>query len=412
MTTGSISVGGIAAISVILHVPSIGPWWADCTLASAEDVSGRTSIAIGDSLTLSGTVVDAHAGVFADQRILRVVAGANGWSTMLPSFGYHNDGAGVSARRVVSDAATACGETLGTFVPASQTLAIDYVRTTGPAARTIEDAIGAASWWVDFDGNTNVGTRSTSTADPTTYELLEYDPLNRVAVLAMDDLSSVSIGMTLPADERMTVAQTIREIRYEIEGNDARVFVTCGESDTRGRIIRAIRSIARRSLDDRYYAPARYRVIRTNGDRLELQAISPEVPDIGPISMSPGLAGAHSTLTPGTIVLVSFVEGLRTMPIVTHFAGKDGSGFVPVNTTIDITSLLKLGASASDFVALAPSINSQLDNINSALDAFAAAAPIAMDGGAAIHTAFTTVWGAGVPPTPPSNVGATKVKAE
>jgi hypothetical protein len=409
VTTGGISVGGVAAISVILHVPSIGPWWADCTLASADDVSGRTTIAIGDSLSLSGTVVDAHAGVFAEQRILRVVAGANGWSTMLPALGYHNDGAGVSARRVANDAATAVGETLGTFVPSSQTLQIDYVRTTGPAARTLEDAIGSASWWVDFDGNTNVGTRSTATADPTTYELLEYDPLNRVAVLAMDDLSSISIGMTLPADERMTVSQTVREIRYEIAGNDARVFVMCGESDSRGRIVRALRSIVRRSVDDRYYAPARYRVIRTNGDRLELQAISPDVPDIGPISMSPGLAGAHSTLTPGTIVLVSFVEGLRTMPIVTHFAGKDGSGFVPVSTVIDITSELKLGANATEVIAFCSKIKDELD----AIAASFAAAQSSPSGGPLTWVPPTSQYGLPGRPVPAASaLGTTKVKAE
>ena len=47
--------------------------------------------------------------------------------------------------------------------------------------------------------------------------------------------------------------------------------------------------------------------------------------------MWPGIAGAHAELAPGTEVLVEFVEGSRTMPIVTHFAGRSGTGFVPVS---------------------------------------------------------------------------------
>lgn len=68
--------------------------------------------------------------------------------------------------------------------------------------------------------------------------------------------------------------------------------------------------------------------------------------------------------------------------------------------------------SATEAVALAGPVESRLDDIAQALDAFAAAAPVANDGGAAIQTAFKAVWGPGAPPTAPADVGADKVFAE
>lgn len=404
MTTGRIAVGGVPAISISLHVPSIGPWWADCILETASDVSGRVSIEIGDTWTLSGTAI--VTGTFAEQRLVRVVAGAGAWGTLLAASAYHSDG-GVSARRVATDAAETVGEVIGTFAPTRPTIENDYVRIAGPAVRALEDVIGTASWWVDFEGSTIVGTRETSTPEPGSYELLEYDPINRVATLGANDLSALTIGTILATDERLVESQTIRELRFEIAGDDARVYATCGDSDVLGRIAKALRAIARRAVDDRFYAPLRYRVIRRTGDRVELQGVSPGAPDISPISMSPGLAGGHSDLSLGTIVLVSFVEGLRSMPIVTHFAGKDGTGFVPVNTTIDATTLIKLGANAANFVALANLVKARIDTIQQAFDAHTH-----------IGTATVSTGPVGTIAAPASPIGAldavaaSKVKAE
>lgn len=404
MTTGHITVAGVPAISITLHQPGVGPWWADCILVDDTDVTGAVTIAIGDSLELSGTVVTTRGGVFAAQRTCRVVAGGAGWATLLGPAAYHNDG-GVSALRVATDAAQACGEALGNFAPTNATLPSDYVRDAGAAARTLEDLAGDASWWVDFSGVTHVGARDTSTPQPGSYELLEYDPINRVATLAMDDLASVTIGTVLAADERLVTAQTVRALRFEISGGDARVIATCGETDARSRVVRALRAMARRSVDERYYGVARYRVIRMNGDRVELQAVTPGMPDIGPISMAPGAGGAHSELAGGTVVLVQFIEGLRSMPMITHFAGKDGAGYTPVNTTIAVQTLLKLGASATQFVALASDVKARIDTLQNAHDTHTH--PYVAGVGAPI---------AGAPPAAPigplAGVAATKVKAE
>jgi hypothetical protein len=76
---------------------------------------------------------------------------------------------------------------------------------------------------------------------------------------------------------------------------------------------------------------------------------------------------------------------------------------------------VRLGStSASDAVALAPAVNSRLDDIAEALDALAGGIPVPNDGGAAIQTAFKTKWPGSFPigiPTSAADVGAPKVKA-
>jgi hypothetical protein len=58
------------------------------------------------------------------------------------------------------------------------------------------------------------------------------------------------------------------------------------------------------------------------------------LPDLLPLSVWPGIAGAHAELAPGAEVLVGFIEGDRTQPVVLAFAGREGPGFVPVRLTL------------------------------------------------------------------------------
>lgn len=407
-TTDHIAVNGSAAVSITLHVPSVGAWWADCVMENDADVSGDANVEIGSSLTLAGTVQPARAGVFALQRIVRVVAGAAGWGAQLASHAYHNDGpGGVQALRVATDAAQDAGEQLGAFQPEIQSVGKDYVREAGTAARTLEDVIGSTSWWVGYDGVTVVGTRTTQPATDGTYTLLAYDPKNRIATLAMDDLVSIGIGSILAAEERMPVAQTVRELRVEVSGNDAVVYATCGDADVRSRLVQVMNAFARRGNDGKIPYPVEYRVIRRNGDRLELQAVTRGLPDIGPISMAPGLAGAHSDIVEGAVLIVQFINGDRRRPMVTGFAGKDGTGPQPLNTTIDIATLLKLGANAANFVALANLVKARIDTIQQAFDGHTHV------GTATISTGpVGTIAPVASPIGPLPDVAASKVKAE
>lgn len=408
MTLAYAAIDGERAIRVRLHVPPIGPWWADVDLdATAPALSGRVTLALG-ALELSGTIDASHDGTHAGGRSLRIVAGAGGWGRLLQAKAYHND-AQIRALTVAQDAAREAGEELAIgFSPAAERIGVDYVRQAGPASRVLEDVIGGAAWWVTYDGVTYVGERSSSEPSPDDYEVLEHEPAEHVITLAVDDLTTIGIGSVL--SERLDAPQTVREIEIEYGAESFRVKAwTGGEDGGHGRIDRALRSIVARYTDSRLFGSWRYRVIRMASDRVELQAVrrGAGLPDVLPVSMWPGVAGAHAELTPGAQVLVEFVEGDRTMPIITHFAGKDGVGWTPANVTLDATTLIKLGANAANFVALANLVGDRLASIRSAFNDHT-------------HTTTATIGTGGVgtvstPVTPMgalASVAATKVKAE
>lgn len=407
MTAAYASVGGEPATSVTVHVPPVGPWFAEVELEGDPDLSGAVTIALGE-LELEGTVDARHTGTHGIRRRMRIVGGGGGWSTMLAAKAYHADN-GVQARTVVEDAAREAGEELGgTFEPASTRLAADYVRQTGLASRVLEDAIGAAQWWVDYDGRTQVGARSSSTPAETAYEVLDYAPDERLVTLAVDDLRSIVIGSVL--SEGLDEAQTVRELELVVGADAVRVKAWCGgAASSRGRLGDLLWSIVSRATDGRLFGLWRYRVVRMSGDRLELQAVrqGAGLPDILPISMWPGVAGVHAEPALGAEVLVGFIEGDRTMPIVTHFAGKDGVGFVPQNVTHDVQTLIKVGAAASEFAAKAQATLDRLTAIVNGFNGHTHSYTAPSSGGSASTT--------GTPATPlatPASVAASKVKVE
>ena len=334
MTEAFATVNGQRLTSVRVVVGNTGPWFADLELEQAPDLAGQVTITLG-ALQLVGTVVPQQAGTFGLQRKCRVVAGAAGWNTYLGSKAYHND-AGIKAQLIAADAARESGETLGSFVPAAERVGNDFVRRAALASNVLEEVIGGVAWWVDYAGVTQVGSRPASAIPASTYEVLAHDPRTRIVTLAVDDPGDVAVGAIL--SERLDAPQTVRDLELHLDGGEFRITAWCGGSAGEpGRLAGLLQGIARRATDAPLLGKFRYRVVRMAPDgRVELQAVSKTagLPDVKPISMWPGVAGAHAELTPGAEVLVEFIEGSRTMPIVTHFAGKDGVGFVPVTLTL------------------------------------------------------------------------------
>jgi hypothetical protein len=324
------AINGHRLTSLRLCVPNLGPWHAECDLIDDAQVAGAVTLAVGE-LQLRGTVVEG--GTFGLQRKVRVVAGAGGWGRVVPAKDYHND-AKLKARNVADDAAREVGERIGTFVPADERVGYDYVRQQGPAAQALIDVIGGVAWWVDYDGATNVGPRPAVAPAAGSYEVLAYDPRERIVTLAVDDPRAIGIGSLLSA--RLDVPQTVRELEVVV-GEELRVTAWTGGGELGpGRVAGLLQSITETAIRRRLYGKYRYRVVRTAGDRVELQARSTRagLPNVLPVSMWPGIAGAHAELTPGVEVLVEFIEGDRLQPIVTGFAGKGEQGFVPVSLTL------------------------------------------------------------------------------
>lgn len=112
----------------------------------------------------------------------------------------------------------------------------------------------------------------------------------------------------------------------------------------------------------KFHGLIRYRVIKTVSNRVELQIFKKTrgFPDILPISLACGVPGAKGEPAEGSVVLVHFIEGDPSLPVVTHFERPGQPGFVPVSVSIDASDLVRIGASAdlvelgsgSEFLAL------------------------------------------------------------
>lgn len=117
------------------------------------------------------------------------------------------------------------------------------------------------------------------------------------------------------------------------------------------RVLEALRVLVREIMaPTAYHVPVRYRVVLASaGDRLELQIVRKVsgFPDTLPLSMQPGAPGAKGTPALGSMVLVQFIEGDPSLPVVTHFARPDEQGFIPTAASVDASGTLQLGEHAT-----------------------------------------------------------------
>jgi len=320
-------LGGAALAACTLFEANVGPWWADCDFPTADGpAEGSVTLELGGRV-LRGTIDPTGSGVFGERRRARVIAGAAGWQKNVPAKGYHND-VGVRARPVAEDAAREVGETLGTFAPALERVGADYARQAGPASRALEGVLGGVAWWVDDSGVTHAGPRPVATVT-TPFDVISYNPGLRVVTLGVDDPGAVRVGSVLtgkPLDGPLTV----REVEVVVTPERFRVVAWCGGSErAAGHLPAVLAAIHRRLGDGRVHGVYRYRVIRMAGTRVELQAVrkAAGLPDLIPVSQCPGVPGALARLTPGAQVLVQFLEGDPTMPVITGYGGPGEDGF-------------------------------------------------------------------------------------
>ena len=140
--------------------------------------------------------------------------------------------------------------------------------------------------------------------------------------------------------ERLDAPETIRAFTLRLTAGALTMQAVCGPSRTTNQLTRVLRAIVERVMNGWLFGKWRYRVVSMAPDgRVNLQAVSKlsGVPDILTIEQWPGVAGAHATLSNGAIVAVEFLEGKRDLPVITAYAGKQSSGYVPERVTFGAT---------------------------------------------------------------------------
>jgi hypothetical protein len=311
------AVAGRGCSALSLYVPNVGAWVVEAFIPDGLDaLDGSVVVTLGE-LTLIGTIDPDGSGVERGRQRLRIVAGGNGWGTILPAQGYAN-AAGITARNVAADAAAAVGETLGTFEPEETYLSDHYVRQTAPASRALESAIGAVPWWVAYDGTTQVQLRAESTPAADAYEVLDYDPGTRLAQLSVDDLSAIGIGSLIEVEDG---ARAIRDLTIHARDNDLRVEAWLGgAAGERSRLVRGLRTMVGKIRDERLHGVWRYRVSRFANGLADLEPLDDTLPSLLQVQQWPGCGGAQATLATDAVVLVEFLDGRRDLPQVRGFA--------------------------------------------------------------------------------------------
>ncbi len=319
------------AVSVRLLIPWTGAWIADVDFdleAVPVAPTGAALLKIGETTVLLGTIDPRASGRFGQKGRARVVAGAGGWDKTVTARHFHND-AGLLSAAVLTATAAEVGEKLVQPIPS--VLGFDFVRSAGPASRVL----AGLDWYVDFSGVTFVGPRVPIPADPTSVEVLSFDPNTQRAEIASD---AVIRPGTILVDPRFGTA-TVRDVEQTFNDAGARATAWCGETST-SRFISGLKSLAREATGLAHLKGYKYRVVAAGPDgRLTLQALrrAAGVPDSIAIPVWPGVAGVSVQVAPGTICIVEFVEGDPAQPVVRAFEpgativmAKVGTGLSPV----------------------------------------------------------------------------------
>lgn len=212
--------------------PQAGVWTADLRLEKKIELPTMATFKIHD-LSLTGTILSSASGSFLDQTSLKVVGGKNGWKTKLPAAQFRGGGLPgfVTTQTLLDDVSRITGETLSVQDGALRPDIgyPDYVRVEAPAHRSILTLIETAAtqtpepiWWIQNDGVTRIGYRTTFDANKKTYDVLSYDPSIGLLEVATDQPGQVGIGARLQTPDNQTL--TVRETQLNFLSGKTRMM--------------------------------------------------------------------------------------------------------------------------------------------------------------------------------------------
>lgn len=334
MGLSTATLAGHRATSARLTIPKWGASYADVVVDGDAVLSGRVDLVIADLIfkgaVLSGGPAKGHADYC-------VVAGAGGWGKILKKKSYAND-AGVKVSTVLRDAAAEAGEAIDlSTVSASDRVGPAFVRPEGRASQVLEQ-LRPAGWYIGEDGVTRIGARPKTTL-PAGVSHGPVDLARGKVTLASDSIAKILPGLSVDGLE-------VVDVQHELSiASGLRSTVWGSRFGGSSRALESFRRVFEQLDPDRAFRGVyEYRVVSLSGERLNLQPIrvSTGMPDLPRVPVRPGVAGAKSTLMPGTRVVVGFIDADGARPFVLGTEDPDGSGFKPLLTEIDASTFVKL----------------------------------------------------------------------
>jgi hypothetical protein len=329
-----ISLGGVVLTRAVFSEPFKGVWFASCETTAPEDFApddrGLFELVMG-SRSLFGTIVNPQGQTpSGGTKRVEVVGGFGGWGQSATPKPYQSQ-AGVTSRAVAQDAATDAGEVLKAFAPKLDRLGTYYSRTDAAYAQALSDAASGSAWWVADDGETVVGDRDASDVDTLKVSVLDYDQETDRVLLAVTDPADVVAGQTLrfPELPMPFVIRTL-DLSFKASGTTASAWVG-GDGSESDDLEAALLPLIRRAIKQRLFGVYRYVVTQVAGDYVNLRVVDASTgvpPSLSKVEQWIA-GGIHTTPKRGSQVLVAFVDGKRTEPVVCGMASRPSANSEP-----------------------------------------------------------------------------------
>ncbi len=327
------SLNGQQLLRAAVTLPSWGVGWADVVVASSEVLTGAATLELA-GLELACTILPG-GGVHAGEGRYLLVCGAAGWRKALAAKAYRN-AAGQRLATVLRDAATECGETLGTLDEAKR-IGPGYVRVGGVEASRVLDELASEAWYVDADGVTQIGPRPAGTFTGS-YVLMGSRPERRFLTIASDDLSTLLPGVTV---EGMVVAS----VRHELGPDGLRSHLH-GVETTGDAFFSVFRRLVEWITGRTFYLGSyEYKVRSYSSGHVDIDPVraSLGLPKLASVPVRTGIPGGGGQPAVGSSCVVRFLDGDPTMPYVADLEGQHGSAWLPVLAKLDASTDIELG---------------------------------------------------------------------
>lgn len=331
---------------------------------------GKLPLSIGLNVPVIGTIDPRYTGKFGARIKARLVGGGNGWDKETIGLHISNPSGTLLTAAVLAVVGAEVGEVVVDATPLP--IGTDYVISAGPASRVLADR----AWHVDLTtGVTMVAPRIPVPTDPTTIEVLLYDPTTSVAEVASDMI--LQPGMILVDPIRIGLPIMIVEVSGEFNAEGSRATCKCvpvtdypKPGKGAARLVAAIQSAAREASPPEYLQITRYRVVAENPatKKRTLQAVDflgnlPNLIEIGTAT----LPGFSAKVVPGSEVLVGFMNGDAKYPIVLAFQ----EGIPALQLQFEALSIV-LGEGLGGPIALATGVQTQITALEAQVAALTA----------------------------------------
>lgn len=336
------TLNGNAIARGLVQIGSWGLPWADVELATELELADGeiVSLVVGE-VPMSMAVVSG--GAYQGKSAYRLVGGRGRWGRTVDAKSYGNDN-GMAVSKVLADLAAAVGETVADLP--TTTLGPHYARANVPAYLTLGLVVGQ-SWYVDLAGVTRFGARPVTTYAGTAART-RVDPLAQVVELAVEGSAAGLLpGVTVDGYGPAT------DVEFELGPDRMTARIWAGPALTSRRLAAYSKIIAPHIARMRYLGPTEFRVVTQVGDRLNLQVVrkSTGFGDLAAVHMRPGIAGWKGDVLPGSLVLVWFVDGDPSRPVVVAHDAPGSPGWMPLTFDLGGPGALPLAYQGSVVVA-------------------------------------------------------------